>query len=333
MIQNTFRQFFEDYPDLAKHNALAVGVSGGPDSMALAHGLAQIFPDKIIHVLSVDHWLRAGSADEIAAVKKWCGGFKNMVHHTLNWEGEKPDTAIMQAARHARYALMADLCKAEGVSVLFVGHHQDDQRETLLIRLAKGSGLDGLAGMQETMPYNENLVIARPLLNVTKDSLMAYCAENDIAYARDPSNENDKYLRPRLRQIEQALDEEGFSSKRAASLAKRMSRAKQALEFMADKAFDDLVGGASENTICINSDQFSAWPDEIGLRVILKTIHQFRPQDDYGVRLEKAEALFEDIKRHIHKGAAMKRRSLGNCLFAFDPKKQALLIEQEHDID
>ena len=129
------------------------------------------------------------------------------------------------------------------------------------------------------------------------------------------------------------LDEEGFSSKRAASLAKRVARAKKALEFMADQAFGALIQNDAAGIISINSEEFKAWPDEIGLRVILKIIHQFRPQDEYGVRLEKAEALFEDIKRHIQKNEPMKRRSLGNCLFAFDPSKQALLIEQEHEIN
>ncbi|NCO04411.1 MAG: tRNA lysidine(34) synthetase TilS [Alphaproteobacteria bacterium] len=333
MIQKTLYQFFDDNPNMAKHNALAVGVSGGPDSMALAQGLAHIFPDKMIHVLSVDHGLRSSSADEIAVVKTWCADYKNMVHHALKWEGEKPNTAVMQEARKARYALMADLCQVQGLSVLFVAHHQDDQRETLLIRLAKGSGLDGLTGMQDIIDYNENLVIARPLLEVTKADIVAYCADQKINYVQDPSNENDRYLRPRLRQIEQALEEEGFSSKRAASLSKRVARAKKALEFITDQAFDELACREAANRIRIDSEKFRGWPDEIGLRVILKIIHQFRQHDEYGVRLEKAEALFEEIKRHIQKGEAMKRRSLGNCLFAFDPKKRALLIEQEHEID
>ena len=134
-------------------------------------------------------------------------------------------------------------------------------------------------------------------------------------------------------EAEQALEEEGFSSKRAASLSKRVARAKKALEFITDQAFDELACREAANRIRIDSEKFRVWPDEIGLRVILKIIHQFRQHDEYGVRLEKAEALFEEIKRHIQKGEAMKRRSLGNCLFAFDPKKRALLIEQEHEID
>lgn len=333
MFQNTLKQFFHRHRDLEKYNALAIGVSGGPDSMALAHGLSHIFPDKILHIISVDHGLRPDSAAEIAAVDTWCAGYKNMVHHKVKWEGEKPDTAIMQHARKARYALMADLCAVQGVCVLFVAHHQDDQRETLLIRLTKGSGLDGLMGMQDRVNYNKDLVIARPLLEITKDAIMAYCAAHQIPYSQDPSNTNSKYLRPRLRQIEQALDDEGFSSLRAARLGKRVARAKDALEFMAQKAFDTLVQGDAATLVQIDSQDFRALPDEIGLRVVLKIIHQYRPHDEYGVRLEKVEALFEEIKSHIDAGKNMKRRSLGNCLFAFDPAKQALLIEQEHEIN
>lgn len=331
MLTQALNDFFQTYPDIEVQEKIAVAVSGGPDSMALAHALIQKFSDKEIHILSVDHGLRAEAKNEINYVAQWCDSFDNIQHHVMTWQDEKPKTGIMQEARQARYALMAGLCEKENIQFLFLGHHQDDQRETFFIRLAKGSGLDGLSAMGAVNEYNSNLTLVRPLLNVPKKEILDYCAVNDLPISYDPSNENEKYLRPRLRQIEEAFEEEGFSSHRISKLTQRLGRAKDALNDLTQKAFDEVVNISDSSVAEIDVQKFSAWPEEIKLRVVMKVIDFFRPNSDYGVRLEKIEDLFQALLIHIEKGQDMKQRSLGYCLFAFDAKNKALLIRKEHN--
>ena len=330
MLTKTLDAFFQKNPAIESQNKLAVAVSGGPDSMALAHALIHKFTQKEIHILSVDHGLRDEAKQEIDSVAKWCEQFKNAKHHSMIWDDEKPDTAVMQEARNARYLLMADVCKKEKIKFLFLGHHQDDQRETFFIRLAKGSGLDGLSSMSSVSDYNSDLKLARPFLNISKKEILKYCDEYDLPIAQDPSNENEKYLRPRLRQIEEAFEEEGFSSARISKLTYRLSRARNALEEMTQKAFDESAR-MNHADATIKAEEFLKWPEEIQLRVLVKVINIFRPDSDYGVRLEKIEDLFEALLDHMNREEDMKQRSLGYCLFAFDAQNRALLIRKEHE--
>ena len=170
---------------------VAVGVSGGPDSMALAWLLSQISKTNPgsppIHALTVDHGLRTESAAEAAQVGVWVSGWPGLTHHVLRWE-QGADTRIQEEARRARYDLMAEYCRARDIRHLFLAHHMDDQAETVLFRLAKGSGLDGLAGMK---PWQErgDIVLLRPLLEIPKERLLETCASESIPFVKDPSNE------------------------------------------------------------------------------------------------------------------------------------------------
>jgi tRNA(Ile)-lysidine synthase len=178
---------------------VAVGVSGGPDSLALV-----ILADRWARQrggeawgLVVDHRLRPESAAEAVTVGHWLAA-RGIPHAVLVWAGEKPATGIQEAAREARYRLLGDWCAARGCLHLLTAHHRDDQVETYLIRRRAGSGVDGLAGMSAVREL-PRLRLVRPLLGVAKARLAAFLDAEGQPYVQDPSNRNPAFARARLR--------------------------------------------------------------------------------------------------------------------------------------
>ena len=330
-LDNALSYFFQKYPDILAQDKLAIGVSGGPDSMALAAALIDYCTNaqKEFYILSVNHGLRDEAADEIKMIEEWAHD-KNLTHKILRWEGEKPENGVMAAARQARYDLMAGFCAAQNISTLFIAHHADDQAETFLIRLAKGSGLDGLAAMNDLRLMDSGINIARPFLDVPKQDLLKYCQEQGIPFVHDPSNDNKKYMRPRLRQSMEILAAEGLSAKRLTATAKRLSRARLALEDMTTKAYAASIITRSTDKVTFDYDDWVKNPEEIALRVILNGISALRPQAIYQVRMEKLEALFESL---WHDPASFKPRTLGGLKFSLRAKNteglRLLEIEKE----
>jgi tRNA(Ile)-lysidine synthase len=177
---------------------VVVAVSGGPDSMALAHFLYHSHPGRVV-ALTVDHGLRPESCAEAHQVHQWLSSW-GMEHHILAWKGEKPKSRVQELARDARYSLLSGWCLANGISVLATAHHQHDQAETVLMRLMKGSGVLGLAGMEEiaARPWG---TLVRPLLKYSRADILDYIDRNSIPHVMDPSNNNDKFERIRWRHI------------------------------------------------------------------------------------------------------------------------------------
>jgi tRNA(Ile)-lysidine synthase len=178
---------------------IAVAVSGGPDSMALA-----MLADRWARLrggearaVTVDHGLRPESADEALTVAGWLAA-RGVPHEILTWTGAKPKTGVQEAAREARYRLLAGWCRAHGCLHLLTGHHREDQAETYLIRRRAGSGVDGLAGMP-LMRELDSCRLLRPLLAVPRSRLAALLAAERQPFLRDPSNENPAFERARLR--------------------------------------------------------------------------------------------------------------------------------------
>jgi tRNA(Ile)-lysidine synthase len=180
--------FGEDFP---ADESLAVGVSGGPDSMALCFLLSlwaqQAKRKTLIHALTVDHGLRTDSDAEAKQVGRWLKGFKGVRHKILTWRPDKAVTSrVQERAREARYALMASYMKDYGLSRLFLAHHLDDQAETVLFRLSRGTGLDGLSGMAAEQAFADGLVLCRPLLSIPKERLVQTCEANGVKFIDDP---------------------------------------------------------------------------------------------------------------------------------------------------
>ena len=178
-----------------KDEVVAVGVSGGADSLALVLQAAEelaVFGRKVV-ALTVDHGLRPTSrleAEYVAGLMQKYG----IEHHILTWTGKKPTTGIEEAARQARYTLIAEWCSQNNVHVLLTAHHAKDQAETFLMRLQSGSGLEGLCGIRE-YSVREGLVILRPLLAVNPENLRDYLRQRAIVWVEDESNRDTTFLR------------------------------------------------------------------------------------------------------------------------------------------
>ncbi len=219
-------------------SGFVIAVSGGPDSTALLMLAAQWAKrqkkrrPKLL-AITIDHGLRPQAAAEAAAVKRLARRL-GVPHRTLRWRGKKPKSGLQEAARVARYRLLAQAAARAGYGHVMTAHTLDDQAETVLFRLARGSGLTGLAGMATAslLPVGgSEIFLLRPLLHVPKSRLVATLAAAGIAYAEDPSNIDPRFTRARLRVLMPALAREGLDARGLARLAVRMRRAEATIEF------------------------------------------------------------------------------------------------------
>lgn len=220
---------------LGKHGRVVVAVSGGADSTALMHLLAAWRgsagrPAPLLSVATVDHGLRPGSAAEAAAVASAAARL-GLAHVTLRWPGPHPGTGVQSAAREARYRLLVDHAKAVGADAIALAHTADDQAETLLMRLARGSGIEGLASMRaETM--REGVALVRPLLAVSKARLVATLAASGQPWIEDPSNADERFERVRIRKFLTQAAEFGLTAEKIALSARRLAGAEESLRVL-----------------------------------------------------------------------------------------------------
>lgn len=303
--------------DLSKYGIppgarIAAAVSGGGDSMALALLLRQA--GYAVLALTVDHGLRAGSAAEAQGVAAFFAAEK-IPHRILTWEGDKPKTHIQERAREARYDLLLRACRAEGCDVLALGHNAEDQIETFWMRLAHGSGLDGLAAMAPVREV-ENIKMIRPLLGFSRDRLRQVCRDFGAPYVDDPSNEDSKFLRVRLRQFEETLKQEGLSPARLAQTVQKLDAARAALQWAARQALAACATWQNGEAL-IDRATWLTYPDDLRGRVVTAVMQQLTPQK-YPPDWEALQRLCADMARPEFSG-----RTLGGCQFA--PRKNGVL--------
>lgn len=278
--------------------AIVLAVSGGPDSVALMW-LAARWRRGLKHgprliAVTVDHGLRKESAAEARYVKRLAGRL-GMEHRTLRWRGAKPKTGVQAAAREARYRLLAKAARSTGAIHVMTAHTRDDQAETFLMRLSRGSGISGLSGMAGATDRGEMRLI-RPLLDISKAELVATLDAAGVAFADDPSNRDPAFTRPRLRALMPLLAEEGADAKTLARLAARLARADAALEVLVDGAERYLAlldrSAALDN---YDAGTFSRLPAEIRLRLLRRSID--RAGHEGPAELGKIEALLQAVDR------------------------------------
>lgn len=281
---------------LTPSKKLAVAFSGGPDSLALLVLTAQWAKHRkgvSLNAFTVDHGLRAASeaeAKRAAAMAKALG----VPHRILRWTGGKPASGIQAAAREARYRLLLDACRSAGASDLLVAHHIEDQAETFLLRLARGSGVDGLSAMAPSRPLTEDeppVRLIRPLLDLPRERLLATVRRTGIAPIEDPSNENEAFDRVKARKALTAMAPLGLDAARLARTADQMARARMALEaataaLLADHAVLSPFGYADADAAAL-----AAAPRETGLRALAAIIRAVGGHD-YSPRLEALEGVY-----------------------------------------
>ena len=268
-------------------------MSGGADSVALMRLVAdwrtRNRPELPVACFTVDHRLRPGSGAEADKVAAWARE-AGLDHRTLDWRGRKPRADIQAAAREARYRLLAEACAAGGLSHLVLAHHLDDQAETLLLRLARGSGVDGLAAMPEHADW-PGLRIVRPFLDVPKSRLVATLDALGQPWIEDPSNADPRFARARLRALMPALAAEGMTADRLAETARRMRRARAALEAAAADLHRAAVTEDRAGFCRVDAAVLAGAPEDIGLRVLARVLMGVGGSD-YPPRLERLERLY-----------------------------------------
>ena len=304
------------FASLLAFRHVLLAVSGGADSTALMLLAAQWRSSRAegprLSVATVDHGLRPGSAEEAIRVSDWARSL-GLPHVTLPWVGVKPRTRIQETARGARYRLLVEHAEQIGAEALATGHHADDQAETVLMRLIRGSGPAGLAGMA-AISMKGSIVHLRPLLAVEKTRLVATLSAAGHPWIEDPSNRSEAYGRNRLRRIMQALEPEGLSRARLTMMASRMARAEEALSAAASEAFRALVATSGEGSTI----QPALWdqPSEIRLRVLVATI-QSVSGGEKSERLDRAEQACRRLEGAFLRGEPV-RATLGGCLVFLD---------------
>ena len=280
--------------------AIVLAVSGGPDSVALMW-LAARWRSKLkrgprLIAVTVDHGLRKEAASEARDVRQLARRL-GIEHRTLRWRGAKPATGVPAAAREARYRLLARAAREAGASHVATAHTRDDQAETLLMRLLRGSGISGLSAMAGESE-RDGVRLTRPLLEISKAELIATLEAAGIAFADDPTNRDTKFPRPRLRALMPALAEEGADARTLARLAARLARADAAVEVLADGAERFLV--QTDRSAALggyDARAFSALPEEIRLRLLKRAID--RHGHEGPAELGKVEALLAVLDRAI----------------------------------
>ncbi len=301
------------FAPLGQAHGLLLAISGGPDSTALLSMAARWRAERegpALHAATVDHGLRPEAAAEATAVAALCARL-GVPHETLVWHGEKPKTRLQERARDARNALLAAHATDIGADTLVTAHHLDDQAETVLMRLLRGSGVTGLSGIAP-LSQRAGLTIARPLLGLRKAELMAYCDAQGLPYADDPSNRDPRFTRARLRRLiaETGLDAEGLNR-----LAGRAARADEALVTMTDAAEARLQLVA---TGACPAEALEAEPREIQLRLIARALAKAGGRDVWSLGLEKVEALVEGLAKARAEGHAFSA-NVGGARLSLSP--------------
>ena len=313
------------FADLTSAKALVLAVSGGPDSTALmvlaARWRKTLKRGPELIAVTIDHGLRKESGREARAVATLAKSIV-IAHRTVRWAGVKPKTGIPQAAREARYRLLAQAARKAGASHVLTAHTRDDQAETVLIRMSRGSGITGLAAMRRASvlsypsperggsaarsdlplagggeeesaasrrPGMTEIILVRPFLDIPKSRLIATLEKAKTAYADDPTNRDVAFTRARLRGLMPALAAEGLDARRLSVLARRLRRADEAIEVATDRAMEEVMLPQARTTACFDASRYFALPAELALRALGRAILVLGT--DYPIELAKLEVL------------------------------------------
>jgi len=321
------------FADWKRAPAIVLAVSGGPDSVALmwlaARWRRSLSRGPRLLAVTIDHGLRTNAAREARDVKR-LARVLDLPHRTMRWTDAKPKSGVPAAAREARYRLLARAARQSGATHILTAHTSDDQAETLLMRLLRGSGIAGLAAMaRET--EREGVRLARPFLDVSKSRLIATLKKAKVAFADEPTNRDMNFTRPRIRALMPVLAAEGGDARKLARLASRLSRANAAIEILVDGAERYLalrdrearspigaavlsakVFDAKKHAKTFDAKAFAAMPEEIRLRLLLRAIDRFGHEGP--AELGKVEALLSVLDSALSEAGGKHRVRLKQTL-------------------
>lgn len=283
-------------------SGLLLAVSGGSDSIAML-GLAAAARAYLppLAVATVDHGLRLGAAEEARLVANLCKELQ-IPHCTLKWVDRPAAPVSQEAARKGRYALLMGHARAIEASHLVTAHTLDDQAETVLMRMASGTGLGGLGAMRTNVKRGA-LGHIRPFLEVPKSRILATCDVHEWHFSDDPSNDDDRFKRVRLRALMPILAGEGLTPERLGTLAARARRAEEAIEHVARRNLDDsLIRKAPDGgAVRLKAESFYSEPFEIAMRMLRQAMLAIATseQEEAQIPLGKLELLMRNLRTAI----------------------------------
>ena len=319
-ILKIYTIFKNNIKSFKKKNSFLIAVSGGPDSLALA-ALAKAYSYekkcKIYYIL-IDHNIRKESSVEAKGVKK----LLNKQNISLNIiKNHRPiNKNIQSQAREIRYDLLSKFCKKKRINLILTGHNLEDQVETFFIRLSRGSGLHGLSSMKKINEINSKIFVARPLLNVKKNELINISKCIFSKYYKDPSNENNKYLRTRIRKLKKILEKSGVNYDQIFKSIKNLASSRDTLDFYFNRIYNDVVVKKKEY-LSISLKKFNNLNQEMKMRVVNKSIKELT-KSYYTPRSKKTINLVRELE--AKKKAKL---TLGGCLILM--KKNQIIIKKE----
>jgi len=302
---------------------LAVAVSGGPDSLALAY-LTKCYSlkNKInVKYYIVDHKLRKESSFEAETVRKVLKKI-DIKCTILNWNGKKPSKNIQAIARDKRYSLLTKECKKNNIKYLLLGHHLNDLYENFLIRIVRGSGLKGLISFSQNTKYrDQDLNIIRPLLNLEKKDLLYISNEVFKFFVKDPTNTNKDYKRTRIRNLLYSLEKEGLDIKKLELTINNLKDSDKSIKFYVDRNLKKNVVFLKKKNTYILSYNFFDESHEIIFRSLTSLIQKLGKKY-YPVRGKSIDELIKTINKK-----SFTKLNLGGCYV--ERVNETILISKE----
>tara|TARA_Y100001970_G_C14258231_1_gene877256 strand:+ start:3909 stop:5276 length:1368 start_codon:yes stop_codon:yes gene_type:complete len=328
--ETDFANIMHKFGPFSSAPRVAVGVSGGADSMTLAmltNRWAVKRGGQAIG-LTVDHSLRPDSKKEAMQVKSWLSEIK-MPHRILCWnEANKSNSGIQKSAREARLRLMCEWCRKQGYINLLLAHHQDDQAETFMLRLAAGSGVDGLASMPRSrltgLSEGGRIRLLRPFLHLPAINLKNTLNSLGYSWVEDPSNNDSRFTRVRLRNSSEILGREGLTAGRIALVANRMGRDRSALHAQVACFLADNAVLAASGFVTLSGMPWREVSDSVLTRAIYRIISTVSGSV-LPPKLRSIERLVKNMRESKFDG----RPTLGGCQFIQKEKINSFLVVRE----
>ena len=318
-INKIYKEFEKSL--LIKDN-FAVAVSGGPDSLALAF-LAKIYSVKWRlnpKFLIVDHRLRPESTREAAKVKKLLKKI-SVNSEILTWEGKKPSKNIQSIARNKRYELLFSHCNKFKINNILLGHHQNDLFENFFIRMLRGSGLNGLISLDKKSKI-DNKTLLRPLLDQKKENLIFISKKVFNFYVQDPTNQDEKFQRIRVRKLISELEKNGLNEKKFSKTLSNLKNSNTLVKFYVSENLKKNTFFSVKNCQLILNKSFFLKPHEVVFRSLSESIKLIGKRY-YSVRGKKLDKIIKDLENnHLSKA------TLGGCIIK--KVNQTVIITKEH---
>tara|TARA_B100001057_G_scaffold73546_1_gene67931 strand:+ start:450 stop:1484 length:1035 start_codon:yes stop_codon:yes gene_type:complete len=322
------KRIFKFYRKFEKNFSLnqdfIVGVSGGPDSLALCF-LTKIYSIKKslnAYYYIVDHRLRKNSSIEAQSVKNLLKK-NNIKLDILNWYGKKPKSNIQSLARNKRYILLINQAKISNIKIILTAHHIDDLYENFFIRISRGSGLNGLVSFSKKT-QKDKITILRPLISFEKKHLNYITTKVFKSYIEDPSNEDNKFKRVRIRKLIKNLQNDGLDKNKFLLTIKNLTDSNQTIKFYVAKNLKENSYIYKDKKKIILNKQFFNQPHEVTFRSLSEII-KFVGNKYYPVRGKKVDNIIDKLKCEARSNFKL---TLGNCII--HKVNQSIIVVKEH---